>query len=228
MNWLYLLINIASFSIPLIFTFHPKIQFYKEWKYVAPGILVSGIAYLIWDVIFTINGVWGFNPAYVTGVSILDLPIEEVLFFVTIPYASLFTHFCIVKFYPNIKLSISHTKKVSIALILLLIMILAVFREKDYTFVNAIYASIIILLALILRPIMLSRFLLTYLFVLVPFFIVNGVLTGSFIESEVVWYNKAENLGIRLGTIPVEDVFYGLGMLLLAQLVASLLKKTEV
>ena len=225
MNGLYLLINIASFSIPFVFSFHPKIRFYKEWKYVVPGIFISGIVYLIWDAIFTFKGIWGFNPAYISGISIFNLPIEEVLFFIAIPYASLFTHFCITKFYPNSKLSISNTRRIGAALILLLLIISVVFREKDYTFVNAICTSIILLLSLALKPIMLSRFLVTYLFVLVPFFMVNGVLTGSFIEGEVVWYNNAENLGIRLGTIPVEDLFYGLGMLLLAQLLASLFKR---
>ncbi len=49
---------------------------------------------------------------------------------------------------------------------------------------------------------------------LIPFFIVNGVLTGSGIENEVVWYNDAENIGIRLFTIPLEDSAYAFSMLL--------------
>lgn len=48
---------------------------------------------------------------------------------------------------------------------------------------------------------------------LIPFFIVNGLLTGTFISGEVVWYNNAENLGIRIGTVPIEDVFYAFSML---------------
>jgi lycopene cyclase domain-containing protein len=48
---------------------------------------------------------------------------------------------------------------------------------------------------------------------LIPFFIVNGILTGSFIEGEVVWYNNNENLGIRILTIPIEDIVYAFNML---------------
>ena len=58
-------------------------------------------------------------------------------------------------------------------------------------------------------------FLKSFVILLLPFLIVNGLLTGSLIEDQVVWYNDSQNLSIRIGTIPVEDVFYALLMLLL-------------
>jgi len=64
------------------------------------------------------------------------------------------------------------------------------------------------------NPKLLGRFLPSYFVTLIPFFMVNGVLTGSLIEEQVVWYNNAENLNLRIGTIPIEDTIYSLGMLL--------------
>lgn len=54
-----------------------------------------------------------------------------------------------------------------------------------------------------------------YIILLVPFVMVNGILTGSWIASPIVSYNPAENMNIRLLTIPVEDIFYGFEMILL-------------
>jgi lycopene cyclase domain-containing protein len=45
---------------------------------------------------------------------------------------------------------------------------------------------------------------------LIPFWIINGILT----VLPVVWYNDLENLGIRLGSIPADDIAYNLAMLL--------------
>ena len=49
---------------------------------------------------------------------------------------------------------------------------------------------------------------------LIPFFIVNGILTGSFIAEEVVWYNNSENLNIRIFTVPIEDIVYAFSLIL--------------
>ena len=43
----------------------------------------------------------------------------------------------------------------------------------------------------------------------------DGILTGTFIEEEVVWYNDEAIMGMRLGTIPVEDIFYAMFLMLM-------------
>jgi lycopene cyclase domain-containing protein len=46
----------------------------------------------------------------------------------------------------------------------------------------------------------------------IPFIVANGILTGL----PVVLYDDRQNLGIRAGTIPIEDFLYSFAMLLLA------------
>ena len=225
MNGLYLALDFGSLIVPFIFSFHPKIRFYKKFKSVFPAILLSGIVYLSWDVIFTIKGYWGFNDAYLLGIRFLNLPIEEWLFFVCIPFASVFTHYTLTKLNPTVDLGSKTTKIVSIILLIILLSMMVFNFQKAYTFYNALCTFSILLISIWLIPKELSTFYLTFLIVLLPFLVVNGVLTGSFIVEQVVWYNDAENLGIRIFTIPIEDTFYAMGMLLLTILITELIDR---
>jgi lycopene cyclase domain-containing protein len=54
---------------------------------------------------------------------------------------------------------------------------------------------------------------------------VNGVLTGSFIEEPIVWYDDTHNLGIRIFTIPIEDSVYSLMMFLMTIQLMEWLKR---
>ena len=87
--------------------------------------------------------------------------------------------------------------------------------SRAYTGVTFIATSVFLLAHLfIFKSSYLGRFYFAYLILLVPFLIVNGILTGSLIEAQVVWYNEDENLGLRVLTIPIEDFVYGLLLIL--------------
>lgn len=214
MKNLYLYLNIGSFLIPFIFSFYPKFQFYKKWKSLFPAIFIMMAFFISWDIIFTNNGIWGFNDQYINGYKLFNLPIEEWLFFICIPYACLFTHYSLNYFFPNFTLSKKTTSVFYVSLLCVLIITLWYNYDRWYTLVCFVYGIILLGLVYNKNPKIIGRFLPSFCIILIPFFIVNGVLTGSFIENEVVWYNNAENLNIRMFTIPVEDTIYALSMLL--------------
>jgi lycopene cyclase domain-containing protein len=54
-----------------------------------------------------------------------------------------------------------------------------------------------------------------YLVHLIPFLLVNGVLTGAVTPEPVVFYNATEIIGLRIVTIPIEDTIYALTCLLI-------------
>ena len=214
MKYLNLWLNLGSFIVPFLFSFHPRLQFYKKWKSLAKALLIMMAVFIPWDILFTQNDFWGFNDAYITGYRFLDLPIEEWLFFICIPYACIFTHYSLLALFPKLSLGKQSVEILYVTLISVLIVTLWYYYDRWYTFVNFSYGIIVLGLVYNYRRQLLRTFLLTYLVILIPFFIVNGVLTGTGIEDQVVWYNNAENIGLRMLTIPVEDVIYNLGMLL--------------
>jgi len=184
--------------------------------------------FIPWDVIFTINGIWGFNPDYFLNTKILSLPLEEWLFFICIPFACVFTHYALLLYFPKMKLGENSSKSIAVGLILTLVFVLIFNYDKWYTLVNFSLAIPLTLIVLKYNPKLLQHFFLTFLVMLIPFFIVNGVLTGSWIENQVVWYNNAENLGIRLGTIPVEDSIYAYSMILMSLFFFELLSSRHI
>lgn len=212
---LYLWVNLWSISVPFLVSFHPKIRLYKYWKFLFLGILLTMIPYIIWDVYFTQKGYWGFNEQYLSGLNLINLPVEEWLFFICIPYACVFTHIAVLKINPKFNLNRSLTKKISIGLFLIFAILLLMNLDKAYTSIDMIFGMTILAIAYFKNAELLRSFYLTFLFMLIPFFIVNGVLTGTGIEGEVVWYDDMQNLGFRLGTIPVEDTVYAFSLILM-------------
>lgn len=223
-RYLYLLINLAAVSVPLAFSFYPKAPFYKRWKYLWISTLATAVIFLIWDEIFVRLGVWGFNPRYVTGIHVLSLPLEEILFFFCIPYASVFTYFALTHLVEKDYL-FPHQELIS-SLLSVVLMITGIRNFEDlYTGITFLFTGgFLAYQMIILRPRYMGRFYFAFAFVLIPFFVVNGILTGSFIDEPVVWYNDEENLGFRMGTIPFEDLFYGMLMLVLNVSIYEVLK----
>lgn len=215
MNNLYLVLNLGSLSIPFLFSFHPKLKFYNKWKSLFIAIPLTMLVFIPWDIIFTNNGFWGFNDNYFLGLKLFNLPIEEWLFFICIPYACVFTHYALLYYFPNMCLSKNLTKIISWILVISMGLVLVFNYDLWYTLINYILGISLIVIVLNLNLKLLQHFYLSFLAMLLPFFIVNGILTGSGIESEVVWYNNSENLGIRLGTIPIEDTIYAFSLILL-------------
>lgn len=209
--WLMLLSVIGPFAL----SFDRKVAYYKNWAPLFVGMLLNGILFILWDGWFARTGVWGFNEKYVWPVRINDLPLEEWSFFLVIPYCSVFIYACL-KAYIN-KDPLSNTKHHITLLFAVLTFTLALFNsERAYTFYNCLIASLLLWIHyLFFKKSWMGYFWLAYFIHLVPFFIINGILTGIVTNEPIVWYNNDENLGIRIATIPVEDTIYALTCLLL-------------
>lgn len=213
-HYYYLLLDFLVISIPLMWSFGPKVSYYKSFVPLFLGIAIVGGFFIIWDVIFTVNGIWGFNPRYLSGIELAALPLGEWLFFVCIPFSCVFIYRSLnyyLKKGPSRKL----TGTISNFLIAFCISLAVIYHDRWYTVITFSLLGILIYWHHNLNKTRwLGRFYLAYLIVLIPFFITNGILTGTGIEEEIVWYNDDENMGRRIATIPFEDAFYGMLLIL--------------
>jgi lycopene cyclase domain-containing protein len=216
---------LGSLVGPFMLSFDKKVAFYKWWPALFAGIVVNGIFFILWDSWFTQEGIWSFNPSYVAPYRCLQLPIEEWSFFIVIPYCSVFIYACC-KAYLRDDFFLKHTPKFNLIFIVVLLLAVFVFHAQRYTFYNCLFALILLLWHhFFLKKSYMGYFWMAYFIHLIPFLIVNGVLTAK----PVVIYNNLEIIGSRIYTIPVEDSIYALTCLLLPITVMEFLlqRKTQ-
>jgi lycopene cyclase domain-containing protein len=214
-KWFYIFINLGAICIPFIAGFNRRLRFYKEWRFLFPALLLTMLVFIPWDMLKTHLAVWGFNPRYLVGFYIGNLPVEEWLFFIAIPYACLFTYHSL-NYLVKKDYICKYADRITILLAILLLIIGLMNTGRIYTSITFVSTGgFLFFHRFFIHAGYMGRFYLMYLVTLIPFFMVNGLLTGSFIPEEVVYYDNTQNLGIRLGTIPVEDMVYGLLLLLM-------------
>jgi lycopene cyclase domain-containing protein len=206
----YLYLIIFTLFFPLVLSFDKNVRFFSNWKFFFPSTIIPAFLFLFWDYWFTEAGVWGFNPEYLIGIYFMNLPVEEILFFLVVPFACVFIYECL-NFYISTDFLKPVANTISVSLITLLFTLGFLNSEKLYTAVNFFATGILLFIVLVfIKPKFIGRFYLAYLVSLIPFLLVNGILT----YLPVVWYNDAHNLGIRIISIPVEDFIYTLLKLL--------------
>ncbi len=218
---LYASLLLFSFIVPITLSFDKRLQFYRKWPELLPAIAIIAIIYIIADVILTSLGVWGFNERYHSGATLLKLPIEEWLFFFIIPYASIFLHESLVLYFPKLKVGEAVARRITFFLIFFFFTLFILNIGKSYTAYISMKMILVLLLSFFDKKQVISSYYMTFMVILIPFLIVNSILTGSFIDGEVVWYNNAETLGLRLFTIPVEDIAYAFSMILFTLLLRN-------
>ena len=136
------------------------------------------------------------------------------MFFICIPFSCIFTYFCLDKFFKLDWRPFPEKIFVIISIISYLGMAI-VFHNKIYTFVTFSTTAIsLLVLYFILKVKWIGKASFIYFILMPGFLAVNGILTGTGLDSPIVNYNPENFIGFRILTIPIEDVFYGYEMIL--------------
>ncbi len=206
----YFYLNLAIIAFPLIFSFERRLEFYKKFKPLAVALLLVGFLFVAWDIFATYRGHWSFNPLYVNQAKLFGLPLEEIMFFITVPYSCLFVYHSIGHFVKDKKLfGIGKWIPASIAILILLFAF--VFFSKEYTFLAIISVGLAMLfVALVNMELFASRSYWLYTFLTLILFLIFNYLLTSY---PVVQYSPEAITGVRVLTIPIEDFMFNFSML---------------
>ena len=214
-QYTYALILFFTIIICFIASFDKRLLFNQHFGAFIKAAILVAIPFIAWDVWFTSKGVWWFNTDYTLGIVIAGLPIEEWLFFICIPFSCVFTYYCFDKFFKLDWLS-GFNNMIVFATVIVCALVALLHHDKIYTLVTALATMLtVIYLHFIARADWISKASLIYTVLMLGFFPVNGVLTGTGLESPIVNYNPKDFSGIRLLTIPIEDAVYGYTQFLL-------------
>jgi len=217
----YLFLNLVTIAGPLALSFDKKVAFYKNWKPFTLSMLATSTLYIVWDIWFTKSNVWLFNPQFLCGKWFANLPLEEYIFFIIIPYACLFIYACLKAYLPNFSFN-KALKPIVISLMAIGLIAIAINPSHLYTTITFGFLFITLSALLLTRHTAhLSHIILAWIIALLPMAYVNGVLTSK----PVLIYNDAQNLGIRIATIPIEDFFYNMVYMLWMITVYEILRK---
>jgi lycopene cyclase domain-containing protein len=215
-NWTYAFLLTASFIIPFTRSFENRVAFYRKFPELFSGIIVMMLLFIPWDIAFTRMGVWSFNNQYITGVYLLNLPLEEWMFFIIITYCCVFIYEVLKYFFPGFCFP-GPAFTLTVLLGIFTLITALVNTDKIYTLSVMSLSCILLSWQLVTGSYKtwLSHFYFMFFISLLPFFIVNGILTAL----PVVNYDNSENMAVRIGSIPFEDTFYFLSMMLLTLMV---------
>ncbi len=220
MKYEYLLFNVLIILGPLLASFDHKVRFVRHWKTALAAVFITMIPFIIWDSLVT-GKHWRFNELYTLSLRLAGLPVEEWLFFVTVPFACLFVWEILVFYIPDKTMRIKN-----LWLAFPIFFILAwLFYASGRFYAFMVFAALIVTFFLdyIFKVSILKQFrtlvFTGILFVLILVF--NGYLTSR----PVVIYNSNVILNIRIWTIPLEDFGYGFSHIIPCIIVYEKLKK---
>jgi lycopene cyclase domain-containing protein len=207
----YLIINLVIIIGPLALAWLPAFKFYRYWRAWLTAIVMVGTFFVFWDALFTLRGAWSFNPLHVAGRRLFFLPLEEILFFITVPYSCLFLYEGLIGAFKDKPVLYSRY----------FFFLLAVISSAEAWFVwpqeysavvLLVLAGVMILGATIWAELFRSGLYWLWLALgMLLFLAFNYYLTSL----PVVLYSPRAIANVRLATIPVEDFLYNFSLLTL-------------
>ncbi len=199
---IYALFLLGITLIIISLNYYYKLHLFSmKWQGLLAGFGVVSLPFIIWDIIATDNGHWAFNEEFILGPKLFGLPIEEILFFFLVPVVMLIVWY-LVRF--RVKERYIDTTMFYRPVLVFLFFSSLLTIHRPYTFIVTAAATLFWFVAGKTDFMNSYRFIVFQFWLVLLFFISNTLLTWP----PVVTYTDGAIMGLRIGTIPIEDFLY--------------------
>ena len=220
MGYTYILIDLGLLIFSGLLFSLKDLNFAKNSKFLILSVLINVFVFSVPTEFLTQLKVIVFNPPYLTGLTLWELPAEELLLYFLLPGAGLAVYSFLNARYPD-NTPEKYSLAVSNIMLGVCIAMLYFGHQKLYTvFTFALLMAFLVFIEYVGKIRFMYRFYRAYLVSLILFYLVYGVLTSV----PVLQYNSAETLNFNLFHIPFESHFYFMAMLLLSVYLFELFK----
>lgn len=203
-EFIYIIFNTAVLLPVIILSLIYDVKLHTKWRQFVWIFATVSIPFILWDVWAANNGHWLFSDIYILKYRIFGLPIEEILFFLTVPIAMVYVWLVIIKYIPNKKTN-KYIARLAVGTIGLASLIFAVDNwQLGYTRSAGVVSFIVSLALMFNKIIYTSRFWIFQVIHAVLFLMFNTFLTAL----PVISYGVNSITGFRVGSIPIEDFLF--------------------
>jgi len=191
------------------------------WKDLMVPLILMALFFIAWDILFTSLGVWRFNESYIQGSRFMNLPIEEICWFFIIPFCSLFVYRIVSLKWQS---KPGAFLKLQVGLLLGLFVLYILNIDRIYTASSISISMSLLGLSILVKWDRFGQFIASFIVLLIPMGLFNGMLTGLLTKEALVQYNSAEFGGIRMMSFPMEDLGFGFSFLMGILLLSDFIK----
>lgn len=204
---------LLAIFVPVAFiSFLTPFSRYRRYRPLLISIALVAPFYILWDQLAVVYGTWSFNRAEVTGIYFFHLPIEEVAFFLVVPFSTILIYEA-VSSYINGKFRKGPTTAIAIIFSALLMIFGILNIHRSYTSVASFFAAGSLAIGIAIdRTLMSRKSLWIYMAIsYIPFVFFDHLM----VTLPVFTYGMNAIIGIRILSIPVEEFEYVFSLLLL-------------
>ena len=221
-KYAYLLFN-ALVCIPVLgLSAKYDVKPYRKYYRLLVIFLIISVPFILWDVWAARQGHWLFNDNYTLPYRFLGLPIEEILFFITVPYAMIYVWDVFKKHYKDSNSIFTHYGLLYVAILAVCALLAIIYWEQGYTRSVALAGAFTSVILLCTSLAYTKIFILFQGAHLVLFFVSNTVLTAM----PIISYGPHSIIGTRIGSIPIEDFIFSFSLVSLSIIVYTKNRKT--